>query len=657
MTQVTTDATNAVQLATGLLLEVCDGAQSQDGKGFNGYDANFIRDIWPKRAHWTPGMLYAVWKCLRKYRGQLHDMGVEFDSIPVPPDPKAPGGAAIEGPSTHAPVQPEGVVVSVREDGIIIIKFPYKPETVELVRNIPGRTWDGATKEWRIKPDPMGIEATIRFAKATNAEIPDKLIHDFVSAQEAINAAQAQAQAAMADSMATDADFQVEGLGGTMFPFQRAGVKYAVNAKRCLIGDEMGLGKTVQALATIKHLNALPALVVCPAGLRMNWMREAKKWIPGCYSIPYEVNSFSDVGVINYDIMTKWKDHIIEKILKGKLKALIFDEAHYLKNHKAQRSVACREVANAMRKAQGDQAVILMLTGTPVLNRPAELLHLIQTLGRLDEVGGFKTFRDRYLMGDFQGRGANLEELQVLCRSRFMIRREKMAVLKDLPPKTRNSIDVPMADPSAYTAIETAPLLDNPAAALVRLGELRRESARQKLPAMIEWITEFIDEGRKLVAFAVHREIQQGLIDAFPGCAHITGDDDQATMQRNVDRFQEDPNCRLIVVSLKKGGVGITLTAASDVAMCELGWTPGDMDQAEDRCHRIGQRDSVTAWYLMATGIDQDMFQLIEEKREVGRQLLEHGRAVGVDQAQVKDRLVKALLNKARAAGTLIKEA
>ena len=101
--------------------------------------------------------------------------------------------------------------------------------------------------------------------------------------------------------------------------------------------------------------------------------------------------------------------------------------------------------------------------------------------------------------------------------------------------------------------------------------------------------------------------------------------------------------------------MGLTLTAASDVAFCELGWTPGDMDQAEDRCHRIGQRDSVTAWYLVTTGVDQSMMELIEEKREVSRQLLEHGRTTDVDQEQVKNRLVKAVLDKARAAGKLIK--
>jgi SNF2 family DNA or RNA helicase len=648
------ESTEAIQTACALLLGVCDGAHQHDGQGFNGWDANFIRDVWPRRGHWTAGQTFAVWKCLQKYRGQLGKMNFDLSTVPAPPNPKGPTtGQPIDGPKI--PPKPQGVEIVVAANGIIEIRFPWKAETVEAIRNIPGRTWYNEEKVWRVQPEPQSIEQVIRFAKATDAQIPDQLITDFVAAQVAIQAAQAMANASMADSMAVDADFHVEGLGGTLMPFQRAGVKYAVNAKRCLIADEMGLGKTVQALAVLKHLNVMPALVICPASLRMNWMREARKWIPGCYSIPYEINPHSDVAVINYDIMAKWKTHIIEKIQRGKIKAIVFDEMHYLKNHKALRSVACREVATALRKQQGDQAVILGLTGTPVLNRPAELLNLLQILGRLDEVGGFKTFRDRYLMGDFHGRGANLEELQVMCRSRFLIRREKAQVLTDLPPKTRNNVDIPMADPAAYRAVEDAPLIENEAAAIVRLGELRRESARQKLPAIIEWVREFIDEGRKLVLFAVHQEIQAALMAEFPDAAHILGDDDQPSRQRAVDRFQEIPECRLIVCSLRAAGVGLTLTAASDVAFCELGWTPGDMDQAEDRCHRIGQRDSVTAWYLVTTGVDQSMMELIEEKREVSRQLLEHGRTTDVDQEQVKNRLVKAVLDKARAAGKLIK--
>ena len=641
----------ALETAVGLLLGVCDGARSTDGAGFNGWDAAFIRDVWPKRP-WTPGQAFAIHKLLRKYTKQLAGLGCDFAAIPQPPDPKTGDRRPLDGPTV---AQPQGVNITLRQDGGMEITFPYKPETVELVRQIPDRTWDGGRKVWVIKPGPRNVDGVIRFAEQTGAALPPGLLMAHTLAKVELERAAKEAEAAAAGSVAVDADFHVAGLGGVLMPFQRAGVKYAVNARRCLIADEMGLGKTVQALATLKHLDALPALIVCPASLRLNWMREAKKWLPGVVATPYEISWHGDVCVINYDILTKYKDHIMEK---GRFKSIVFDEAHYLKNHKAQRSVAANDIAASIRKAKGDEAVVLMLTGTPILNRPGELLHLLQILGRVEDVGGFKTFRDRYMMNDWKGNGYNLEELQQICRSRFLIRREKSQVLTDLPPKRRVTVDINLHNPKAYKAVEDAPLQDNGAAAIVRIGELRREAARQKMPGVVQWVMDFLDTGKKLILFAVHRDVQQELVKTFPGCAQILGEDDAQARQKAVDRFQEDPACQLIVCSLKAAGVGLTLTAASDVAFHEFGWTPGDMDQAEDRAHRIGQRDSVTAYFLrgVEAGIDGQMLQLIEEKREVSRKLLDPTRTAEADQVQVKDRLVKAILDKARSAGRIVRE-
>lgn len=650
---MTTQTQEALETAVGLLLGVCDGASSQDGAGFNGWDAAFIRDVWPKRP-WTPGQSFAIHKLLRKYSKQLAGLGCDFAAILPPPDPKTGDGQPLAGPTQAQ--QPQGVNITLRTDGAMEITFPYKPETVELVRQIPDRTWDGGRKVWVIKPGPRNVDGVIRFAQQTGVSLPPGLLAAHELAKVELDRAAKEAALAAADSVAVDADFHVTGLGGVLMPFQRAGVKYATNARRCLIADEMGLGKTVQALATLKHLDSLPALIVCPASLRLNWMREAKKWLPGVVATPYELSWHGDICVINYDILTKYKDHIMEK---GRFKSIVFDEAHYLKNHKAQRSVAARDIAASIRKSKGDEAVVLMLTGTPILNRPGELLHLLQILGRVEDVGGFKTFRDRYMMNDWKGNGYNLEELQQICRSRFLIRREKSQVLTDLPPKRRITVDVPLHNPKAYKAVEDAPLQDNAAAAIVRIGELRREAARQKLPGVVQWVMDFLDTGKKLILFAVHRDVQQQLVGAFPGCAQILGEDDAQARQKAVDRFQEDPTCQLIVCSLKAAGVGLTLTAASDVAFHEFGWTPGDMDQAEDRAHRIGQRDSVTAWFLrgVEAGIDGQMLQLIEDKREVSRKLLDPTRTAEADQAQVKDRLVQAVLSKARSAGRIVREA
>lgn len=661
----------ALENAVAVLLACCDGASKIDGAGFNKFDSVFAHDVYPKRP-WTPGQTFAMWRMLQKYRKQLRGLGVDLAVIPAPPDPKAPGYAPVAdlaqaaagykaAQAIKAVPAPNPIRIVPQEGGAVAIYFPYNPATVEMVRQIPGRSWDGLNKRWLVTVDDLSMDALKRFAEQVKVELPPELGQRLIEARIARAAAEEAAKAGMADSLATDADFTVEGLGGVLMPFQRAGVKYATKAKRCLIADEMGLGKTVQGLATIHHLNTLPTLVVCPASLRFNWMRESMKWLPGKYPSLYEHNAYADVCVINYDTLTKHKEHIIEK---ARFKSIIFDEFHYLKNHKAQRSVAARHIAASIHKAHGDNAVILGLTGTPVLNRPGELLHLLQVLGRLDEVGGFKTFRDRYLSGDWKSRGENLQELQQILRSRFLIRREKSQVLKDLPAKRRVMVDIAMANPAAYKAVENKPLEDHEAAAIVRIGELRRECARQKLAGVREWVAEFLETEKKLIIFASHRDIQADLIQSFPGCVHILGDDDAQARQRAVDKFQEDPKINLIVLSLKAGGVGLTLTAASDVAFVEFGWTPGDMDQAEDRAHRIGQKDSVTAWYLRAepvtegkSNIDGDMLALIEEKRDVSARLLSEGRAGEADPEQVKNRLVAGILARARKDGRLVPKA
>jgi len=145
-----------LETAVGLLLGVCDGASSLDGKGFNGWDSKFARELWSKRP-WTRGQAFAVWKMLRKYSGQLSGMGVDYTSLPVPPDPKMGNGQPLD--VAGQPQQPQGVTITTREDGIIVVRFPYKPETVELMRQIPDRQWNGVTKEWTIKPTPLAVVA------------------------------------------------------------------------------------------------------------------------------------------------------------------------------------------------------------------------------------------------------------------------------------------------------------------------------------------------------------------------------------------------------------------------------------------------------------------------------------------------------------------
>lgn len=212
-----------------------------------------------------------------------------------------------------------------------------------------------------------------------------------------------------------------------------------------------------------------------------------------------------------------------------------------------------------------------------------------------------------------------------------MIRRLKEQVLKELPAKRRATITIEMDDKSrreydrliaeAKTAIEEARESGESLGAehLALIEKSKQAAAKGKMKAALEWISDFIESGQKLIVFATHTSVVTELMQTFGGQAvKVTGDDNQAARQQAVDRFQNDKSVRLFVGNIKAAGVGLTLTAASDVTFLELAWTPGDHEQAEDRAHRIGQNSNVTAWYLLAENtIDEEIFNLLETKRQV----------------------------------------
>jgi SWI/SNF-related matrix-associated actin-dependent regulator 1 of chromatin subfamily A len=223
-------------------------------------------------------------------------------------------------------------------------------------------------------------------------------------------------------------------------------------------------------------------------------------------------------------------------------------------------------------------------------------------------------------------------------RSRCFVRRLKADVLPQLPAKTRAVVPVELDNEPEYRLAErdvvawlqSQPLdlreLDAKVAAalraerLVRLNALKLLAARGKLHAALGWIHDFCSSGERLVVFAHHREIQRAVLERFPAALHILGADTPGTRDRALREFQApdaDGN-QLIVCSIEVAGQGLTLTRSSNLVFLELDWTPAKHDQAEDRCHRIGQQDAVNASYLLAAGtIDETISKLLERKRAV----------------------------------------
>jgi len=440
----------------------------------------------------------------------------------------------------------------------------------------------------------------------------------------------ARAAGLVALSSAVEAPLEVPNLGGELKPFQRAGVRYLLERRRAFLADEQGLGKTIEALAALEADGAYPAVVVCPASLKLNWMRELRRWLPERSAQALSGTgagdrlAHADVTVVNYDIVAARLGEL------GALapRALVLDESHYCKNQSAKRTQAVARLAGSVRS----DGLVLALTGTPVTNRPAELIPQLRILGRLGEFGSGAQFGER-----FRGPDAHLR-LHWHLRARCFVRRLKADVLPQLPAKTRAVVPVELDNEPEYRLAErdvvawlqSQPLdlrdLDAKVAAalraerLVRLNALKLLAARGKLRAALTWVHDFCSSGERLVVFARHREVQRALLERFPDALHILGEDGALARDRAVAAFQEPDGHanQLIVCSLEVAGQGLTLTRSSNVAFLELDWTPAKHDQAEDRCHRIGQQDAVTAYYLLAADtIDETIATLLEAKRAV----------------------------------------
>jgi SWI/SNF-related matrix-associated actin-dependent regulator 1 of chromatin subfamily A len=160
------------------------------------------------------------------------------------------------------------------------------------------------------------------------------------------------------------------------------------------------------------------------------------------------------------------------------------------------------------------------------------------------------------------------------------------------------------------------------AEALTQMTMLRQVAAKGKIEEVSEWLTDFTETGKKLVLFVNHQEIlktvKKILQDQGINVVTFSGEDSEKERDRSVTSFQEDANCQVIICSIKAGGEGITLTAASDVAFLEVDWKPSQLSQCEDRCHRMGQKNAVNVYYFHAHGtIDDYIFDLIEAKRKV----------------------------------------
>lgn len=473
--------------------------------------------------------------------------------------------------------------------------------------------------------------------------------------------------------------------GESLFDYQQVGVAYALITRRCFIADEMGLGKTRQALVALEASGVLdgeaPAVIVCPASLKANWEREIVRCLPHrsvqvlAGKTPFE--TFSDILVINYDILSAWAEGIDPS-------AVVFDESHYAKDPGTAKKPVQRTVASiALANRVPADGLVLCLTGTAILNRPIELITQLQILGRLREVApqprtAAKTERDwefafkhsfcgavKNDYGKWEYKGAsNLVVLNDRLRQSCFVRRLRSEVLGT---EDTRRIVTPLALNGALDTyrkaeanlisflhetkgVEAAAKARN-AEVLVSLNTLRNLAGLAKIDTTVEWVKSFFEQndGRSLVVFAWHKEVQSALVKAFPGCSTILGG--QKDVEAQKARFLAGET-KLIVCSIKAAKEGHTLVGPDidchDVLFVEQAWNPGTQQQAEDRINRIGQTAQfVFAHYLLGAGtIDEDVYKLIEKKRATFKAAIDGGAQEEVDEADIQAEVIRLLENR-----------
>ncbi|KAI0493365.1 hypothetical protein KFK09_023481 [Dendrobium nobile] len=535
--------------------------------------------------------------------------------------------------------------------GLIAAKFPYNPILVQAVHKVPKASWRPQERLWTFPLSSLKIAEEV-FGEVSGANVELQSLDPLVC--------RALAAANAAPNLLALYDRIPSSLESKLLPFQREGVRFVLqHGGRALLADEMGLGKTLQALAVASSLSeSWPVLVLTPSSLRLHWASMIQQWlgIPagdilvvlsqagsnrGGFKIVFssqkvDLQLDGTFNIVSYDTVPK----VQNALLSFAFKIVIADESHFLKNAQAKRTSASLPI---LQKAQ----YAMLLSGTPASSRPIELFKQLEAL-HPEVYRSVHEYGNRYCKGGFFGlyQGAsNHDELHSLMKGTVMIRRLKIDVLSELPVKRRQQVFLDLNEKElkkiralfhelelVKSKIQICNSEENLEALKFTqknlINKIYNDSAEAKIPAVLDYLGTVIETDCKFLVFAHHLPMIEALHNFFlkkkVGCIRIDGSTPATSRQALVTQFQEKSEIKAAVLSIRAGGVGLTLTAASTVIFAELSWTPGDLIQAEDRVHRIGQVASVNIYYLLANEtVDDIIWDVVQSKLENLGQVLD----------------------------------
>jgi len=550
------------------------------------------------------------------------------------------------------------------------VKLGYKVSPNPLSYNTVGTTFHNASQTYRVQLTE-GVKLWRALEKEEQViwsdEAKDMILSD-IERRERLDSIALKTDSPSYGSLINFKDEKVKLRG-----FQEVGVEFAEAANDSLIlADQMGLGKTIQKIASFMLLDAklngnARMAVICPASVKINWMREIERLtgiVPGVFSgsepgvrdLERLVVSKSDkICIFNYDILARVKDTFksvkdehgnefrqdvvkrylwVDLINASNFDTIAVDEAHYIKNTDSQRSVAVR-----MLKCPR----ITFMTGTPVLNRPGELWPMLTMLAP-DLFPSEERFLSRYTFNNKEAR--NVEELRGLVKP-YLLRRRKKDVMKDLPAIERIT-DYHEMSPKAWKLYEKILqgvyiALDawNPGQAgaeqrvpniLAQIMRLKQVCAIDKLDRVAELATELYDThenggASKVIVFSQFKPIAHGIHKRLGNeSVVLTGDvSGEGERQKIVDEFQNNPNVHFLCGTWQVMGEGRNLTAAGYVIFSDLFWTPANHQQCEERCYgRVGDMHGATSYYVVVKDTIEDWIQdILARKLRVIEQVVE----------------------------------
>ncbi|KAJ8464585.1 hypothetical protein OPV22_027137 [Ensete ventricosum] len=536
--------------------------------------------------------------------------------------------------------------------GVIAAKFNYHPLLVDAFHKIPKASWHGKERLWMFPPSSLGVAEEVLNA-VTGVDVEVQTLDSLVR--------RALVAASSVPDLRDLYDRMPSYVESKLLPFQREGIRFMLqHGGRALLADEMGLGKTLQAIAVAACIpDAWPVLVVTPSSLRLQWASMIQQWlnIPsadilvvvsqhgGSNKAGFKIvfsNLKSNIhldgvfNIVSYDVVPKIQDIL----LASEFKIVIADESHFMKNAQAKRTNACLPV---LQKAQ----YAILLSGTPALSRPIELFKQLEAL----YPGVYRNvheYGNRYckggIFGLYQG-ASNHEELHNLMKATVMIRRLKRDVLSQLPVKRRQQVFLDLNEKDMkqirilFRELEVVKMNIQACDSPEKIESLKfmqknlinkiyNDSAEAKIPAVLDYLSTVIEADCKFLIFAHHQPMidatHKFLLKKKVGCIRIDGGTPSSMRQALVNDFQEKIEIKAAVLSIKAGGVGLNLTAASTIFFAELTWTPGDIIQAEDRAHRIGQVSSVNIYYLLSNDtVDDIIWDVVRSKLETLSQMLD----------------------------------